>query len=157
MLIKGYVAQIKIKMKQRPKDTKTTLKQIHISFVRQSATHILVTTTLQEGTVQKWVMQIKDTAQLQGNTENEQQKPRQSYSTTRRIKIETVRHVKFRGITTCNCKWSKSVHFCFLRLAVMKHHLEERWRHAKPRWTEFPINAQIAHVRLWRCIAFPRA
>ncbi len=53
MLIKGYVAQIKIKMKQRPKDTKTKLKQIHISCVRHSATHILVITTLQEGTVQK--------------------------------------------------------------------------------------------------------
>ncbi len=48
MLIKGYVAQIKIKMKQRPNDTKTTLKQIHISFVGQPATHILVTTTLQQ-------------------------------------------------------------------------------------------------------------
>jgi hypothetical protein len=104
MLIKGYVAQIKIKMKQRPKDTKTTLKQIHISCVRQSATHILVITTLQEGTMQKWEIQIKETAQLQGNTENEQQKPRQSDSTTRRIKMSTVRHVKFRGITTCNCK-----------------------------------------------------
>ncbi len=104
MLIKGYVAQIKIKMKQQPKDTKNTLKQIHNSFVRQSAPHILVITTLQEGTLPKWAMQIKDTAQLPGNTENEQHKPRQSYSTTRRIKIETVRHVKFRGITTCNCK-----------------------------------------------------
>ena len=56
-----------------------------------------MTTTLQEGTVQKWVMQIKDTAQLQVNTENEQQKPRQYYSTTNRIKIETVRHGKFPG------------------------------------------------------------
>jgi len=93
-----------MKMKQQPKYTKTTLKKIHISFVRQSATRILVTTTLQEGTVQKWVMQIKDTAQLQVNTENEQQKPRQYYSTTNRIKIETVRHGKIPGITTCNFK-----------------------------------------------------
>jgi hypothetical protein len=48
-----------------------------------------VTTTLQEGTVQKWVMQIKDKAQLQENTENEQQKPRKSYCTINRIIIET--------------------------------------------------------------------
>ena len=53
MLMKGYVAQIKNKTKLQPKDTKNRLKQIHNSFVRQSAPLILVITTLQEGTLTK--------------------------------------------------------------------------------------------------------
>ena len=103
---------------------------------------------------------------LQWNTENENEKTRQSYYTTNKIKIAIVSHVKCRGITTCNCKWCKSVHFCFLRLSVMKHNQNassskskqitaaEQWRGPRYGLGHAPTCGASGFRSLYRCRPF---